>query len=443
MTEQELTQAFGAVDITTPQMKKAIKDWYGLYYDDTKDKDSDPCQQIAYTIVRKLTKATFAEYTATSKDDFTGKILDELYGVRNKALQQSLIGGSVLLKPVPVDDGFIFLPVPRNNIMVFGRDAFGNIVDMGTTEESTYGNNYYTLLERRRVDTDGLTITNRLYASPNKNQLGKPVSLTSIPRYENLAEELHLPIDSIGLVALNTPVENCVDGSADSVSIYAKAAGLIHNINHNEALINSEFDNGKSRIIASADMFEQKENGCKKLDQDLFVGIDEDPADIGITVFSPQLREQSFLNRKNEYLRNVESVIGLKRGLLADVQDVERTATEIASSDGDYNLTIIDFQKAWERTAKALVILCGKLGKLYQVSGAKEYTDVDISFDWGNGVLFDPDRTFAEDLDLVARGMLKPEIALAKHYKMAYDTESDLRKVREKYMPELGQIAGE
>lgn len=435
MTDQELTQAFGAVDITTPQMKKAIKDWYSLYYDDTKDKDSDPCQQIAYTIVRKLTKATFAEYTATSKDDFTGKILDELYGVRNKALQQSLIGGSVLLKPVPVDDGFIFLPVPRNNIKVFGRDAFGNIVDMGTTEESTYGNNYYTLLERRRVDTDGLTITNRLYASPNKNQLGKPVSLTSIPRYENLAEELHLPIDSIGLVALNTPVENCVDGSADSVSIYAKAAGLIHNINHNEALINSEFDNGKSRIIASADMFEQKENGCKKLDQDLFVGIDEDPADIGITVFSPQLREQSFLNRKNEYLRNVESVIGLKRGLLADVQDVERTATEIASSDGDYNLTIIDFQKAWERTAKALVILCGKLGKLYQVSGAKEYTDVDISFDWGNGVLFDPDQTFAEDLDLVARGMLKPEYVIAKRYGMPCDTPADLQKVHEKYFP--------
>lgn len=53
-----------------------------------------------------------------------------------------------------------------------------------------------------------------------------------------------------------------------------------------------------------------------------------------LAIFSPALREQSFLARKQSYLRAVESIIGLKRGLLSEVEEVERTAKEIISSAG-------------------------------------------------------------------------------------------------------------
>ena len=74
--------AFHAQDITSPAMRAAIEDWYGLYYLRKPTKDEDPCQQIPHTIVRKLTKTTFSEYNATSKDAFAAQILNALKSKR-------------------------------------------------------------------------------------------------------------------------------------------------------------------------------------------------------------------------------------------------------------------------------------------------------------------------------------------------------------------------
>ena len=57
-------------------------------------------------------------------------------------------------------------------------------------------------------------------------------------------------VGGIGLVGLKVPLENCVDGSADPVSVYAAAAGLIHNINRNERQLDREFDHGESRVFS-------------------------------------------------------------------------------------------------------------------------------------------------------------------------------------------------
>lgn len=160
-----------------------------------------------------------------------------------------------------------------------------------------------------------------------------------------------------------------------------------------------------------------------------------------MTIFSPALREESFLARKQSYLRAAESIIGLKRGLLSEVEEVERTAKEITSSAGDYNLTIIDFQQMFEAAAKEAVRLCGVLGPLYHVPEAHAVDTDSVTVDWGNGVLYDEDKTWADYLDMVARGLLKPEIALGWRFGMPTETESDLAKIRAKYMPTLDQTA--
>ena len=151
------------------------------------------------------------------------------------------------------------------------------------------------------------------------------------------------------------------------------------------------------------------------------------------------LREQSFQSRKSEYLRNIESLIGLKRGILSQVEAVERTATEITSSQGDYNLTIIDFQDAWEEALKELVFLFADLSSAYRM-GNHSVDEDKIMIDWGNGILYDRDKKWAEMLTLVQAGMLKPEIALAWYYDIDWDKPADLEGIREKYMPELVQM---
>lgn len=433
--------AFRAVDMTSPEMKKAIQRWQNLYYEKAATPDYDPCQRIPYTIVRKLTKTAFSEYSASSKDAFVSEILDAADAKKKSAMQKALIGGESGLKPIPTASGFHFAVVSRPNILVFGRDGDGNMTDIGMAEHSIRDRFYYTLLERRTVDDGGyLTITNRLYRSNDQNSLGQAVALTELPQYAELAEEYTFPepLGSVGVAWLKTPIDNSVDGSPDGVSVYDAAVGLIENINRNEAQINGEFERGKSRIIASADMLEVDEAGGRKnLSASVFTAVDESPDDIGITIFSPALREQSYLARKTEYLRNVENVIGLKRGLLSEVEAAERTATEVTSSEGDYNLTIIDFQQMWESALREAVRLCGVLGRMYRVPGAHDVEDDSIAVDWGNGVLFDEEKTWADYKDMVAAGLLKPEIALGWKFNMPRDTEAQLAEIRKKYMPEV------
>lgn len=439
--------AFRAVDTTSPVMRAAIQKWYDLYFQAAATKDFDSCQRVPFTIVRKLTKTVFSEYAVSSKDEFVSGVLDAVDAKKLYAMQMALIGGESGLKPVPAGKGFRFAVVSRKNILVFARDADGNMTDIGMAEHSVSGRYYYTLLERRTVGAGGfLTITNKLYQSQSKDSLGTSVPLTTLPQYANMEEVYTFPqpLDSVGIAWLKTPIANCVDGGPDCVSAYAAAVGLIENINRNEAQINGEFERGQSRIIVGADMLELDETGKRrKLRGNVFTALDEDPDNIGINIFSPALREQSFLSLKTEYLRNIENVIGLKRGLLSEVEAAERTATEVTSSEGDYNLTIISYQQAWENALREAARICGILGTMYNIPGAHEVDDNSIVVDWGNGILFDEEKTWADYKDMVAAGLLKPEIALGWKFNMPRDTPAQLEKIRGKYMPDVLDESGE
>ena len=420
--------AFDAADITSREMRQAREQWRALYFGQAGE-DEDPCQRIAYTVVSKLTAAAFGEYKATGSQPATKQLLQALEAVRPWAFGQTLVEGECYLKPCPGGDSFTFQVVPRTNLLVFGRDSRGMPTDVGMVERSVEGNQYYTLLERRRLDREGrLQVENRLFRSGDSSRLGQQVNLHSLLAYSLLPEQYtyETPIVGLGMVRLKTPMVNCVDGSQEGVSVYGAATELIRNINRNELQMDREFSRGESRIIASKDML-----GPEGLTDHLFVGLDEDPQTVGLTVFAPPLREGSYLARKLEYLRNVESIVGLRRGMLADANIEERTATEIASSVADFNLTVLSLQRMWQQAVEEAVTVCAALAKAHGLPVAQEKPAVD----WGNGVLFDEAAAWNEYLLMVEKGLLKPEIALGWRFGMKTETPEDLNAIRQKLMP--------
>ena len=440
-----IEQVFRAKDITSPAMRSAIGDWYNLYYCDEQDAGEDTCQRLPVAVVNKLYRAIFSEYTAAAeggKSEFIGDILRGLDSARKRAAQQMLIGGRCFLKPL-LGNPPAFVVVDRRSYMPLGCDELGHITDIGTWEQTQDGNTMYTLLERRTVDAAGyLTIESRLFRAdmPSGGALGTEVPLSTLDKYTQQETIVRLPepVYSIGLIPLECPAENCVDGSMDPVSVYAAACGLIHNINRNEAQINTEFANGESRLIVPDTMMRRRPDGTRGLTDRVFIGAPPGiDGESRITAFSPALREQSFLNRKTEYLRNIESLMGFKRGVLSQVEATEKTATEITSSAGEYNLTIIDFQQAWESAVREALRVCNILGQMYHLcdsTGVDPEKDVVIS--WGNGILYDEDQAWTDYKAMVAAGMLKPEIALGWYFDMPAETPEDLTAIREKYMPQ-------
>lgn len=433
----QFSEIFHVKDITTEEMQDAIEDWYDLYFGIDEDGE-DSCQRIPYAVVTKLTQTIFSEYDASSDNEFAEMVIKALYDVRKKVTQSMLIGGMAMLKPLIFDDELSFVVIPRNNMIILGRNEKNEVTDIGTLEETETGGQYYTFFERRRVNEDGkLEIDSRLYVSDKKDKVGSRVPLDTLPKYEGIDDINIIDVDNIGLIPIACPMENCVDGSDDAVSVYACAVGLIHNINENEYQLKGEFRRGESRVFVSNDLI--KKQGDRVLNDNVFVGLDDDPSAVPITTFSPSLREQSFLARKKEYLRNVETVIGFKRGILSDVEAQERTATEITSSAGDYNLTIIDFQQAFETMVFKAVEIVGELLRAYR-QNAPEVPEEDIIINWGNGILYDKSTTWAEYMTMVQAGLLKPEIAVAYYFNLPWKTEADLNTIRTDYMPAMVQL---
>jgi len=187
-------------------------------------------------------------------------------------------------------------------------------------------------------------------------------------------------------------------------------------------------------------MMKRDRNGNRSFDDKVFTALDDDPDSVGITIFSPEFREQSFLARKTEYLRNIENIIGMKRGILSEVEAAERTATEITSSAGDYNLTIKDLQEMWTAAVNEALRVCSVIGKMYGLYSGAPIEPDDISISYGNGILYDEDKTNSEMMSQVQAGLLAPERYLGWYYNLPCDTEADREKIRKEYMPEVEEV---
>ena len=452
-------ECFGQPDVTSQEMRDAINAWRDTYLKREGDKASDPCMRMAYVIVHKLQKGVFAEYSSdildkekTAKGKWMDRNLSQLDLIRDSILQWMLIGGECWVKPVPrpgPDGSTIFAPllVHRTDAVILAREPDGRVTSIVTAEHTARGSQYYTLLERRTVDANGyLTIENKLYASFDRGTLGVRTALSKLDRYAQLPDLYTYPgpVGGVGRTPLRVPLANCVDGSMDAISIYEPAMGLIRNIDQNEKQLNDEFELARHRLIAPAEMLKTGRDGRRTLDDSVFVALKDIHSDLAPTAFTPQLRDEPYERREQKYLRAIENQIGLKRGMLSDAQEVEKTAFEVASTAGDYNLSLLDLQQVWFDGVREYLTLCDTLGKMYRYCDQSAWDVTEqLAITWGNGVLYDPDRELETDLRLVAAQLLKPEIAVARHFDQPWADEEDLKNVREKYMPAMEELEPE
>ena len=341
-------------------MREAVSRWRNIY-EGRVGAERDGSLALGFTVIRKLSRAIFAEYVPQGA----------LAGLpHQEAMEMAMICGESYLKPMPGG----WMAVDRQDLQIYGRDLFGEPTDVALTEKTRLGRYWYTLLERRSLNAGRLTVTNRLFRSLSERDPGREVPLSAEARYRELPQKFVLEdMSGVGLVRVKMPIRNCVDGSREGVSLFAPAEGLLDAIAENEWQLRQEFRNGASRLVVSRDLLDRGQ-----LKDSLFVALDESPDALGITVFSPELREQSYLNRQQAYLRALENVIGLKRGLLSQVEAVDRTATEITSSEGEYMTTILELRRVWEAAARQALQLEAELtGTAY----------AEPEFAWGDGIV--------------------------------------------------------
>ena len=112
-------EAFGAADITSDAMKKAMESWYALYYAQEGTKQENPCQRIAYTVVAKLVKTIFGEYQTRCE----GTLLPKAVQALNRAMTEDpikardyanlLMYQAQLMADLPIEDPVAYTDLVR------------------------------------------------------------------------------------------------------------------------------------------------------------------------------------------------------------------------------------------------------------------------------------------------------------------------------------------
>lgn len=254
----------------------------------------------------------------------------------NKKMQNGLALGSLVLRPLGPDK---FEYITADKMIPISFDDDGKPNDIAFLSVKRVGeNNYYFRLERHYFTDGNLTIENNCYHSQSRSDIGQRCELENVPEWANIQPG---PIIYPGMTQMDfgyyqNPVENKIDESGCGVSIYESAIGLIRKADRQAARLDWEYESGERAIHVDERALKHSKGKTylPKLSNRLYRGLNlDDGKDKELfKEYSPQMRDEAYKRGLEECKREIEFNVGLAYGDLSDVQNVEKTATEVLSS---------------------------------------------------------------------------------------------------------------
>ena len=212
------------------------------------------------------------------------------------------------------------------------------------------------------------------------------------------------------------PIANTIDTiSPLGVSIYSRVIDLIKEADKQYSRILWEFEGSELAVDVDSSVFKVNTKGQLEIPKGrerLYRTLNLSEEDKW-NVFSPEIRDTSLFNGLNNILKKIEFNCGLAYGTLSDLQETDKTATEIKASKQRSYSTVKDIQNNLENALIDLVSVMDIVSKIYKLSNNTSY---DMSFNFDDSLILDKDLELASMLGDVSAGILRPEIYLAKKY---------------------------
>ena len=340
------------------------------------------------------------------------KLMNEL----RKKLEQGCAAGGMAVRPYPnKTDGHIYFGWTMNwSLYPVAFDENGDLKDVIFRDIYLDGDWTFTRLERHTVEGKNVKVTQRVFKSKFKDQLGSEVALTDVEQWKDLAPEATLDNTDgqmfgwYKVAAANNVDVDCPMG----VSVFHKALNTIKQADIQYSRLLWEFEGSELAIDvdplalrpqkpASYTGAGEPKYELPKLNERLFRAVDV--GENNYNVFSPAIRDTALLNGLNRLLMMIEDLSGLSRGTLSDAPLEARTATELRILRQRTYATIADNQAALERCLRDVVRAMDKYATIYKLAPAGDY---ELSFEWDDSILTDRAQEMSERLELVARGII-------------------------------------
>lgn len=338
-------------------------------------------------------------------DEELNEIYQEVIDHCRNFTEYTMAFGGLIIKPYPVGDEIKFDFATPDRYVI--KDINSHVVFIDRTIKFEDDKDvYYTRLEEHAKDGHW-TVTNSFYRSENYSTLGQPCAQNSIAEWEGIVPESVIEYDRPLFAYLKNPQANNLDWqNKEGVSCFARALSLIQDADEQYQRTLWEFRGSELAIDADVTVLTQRgelPHGKERLFRNL--GIDQESG--FYEVFSPAIRDSSLFNGLNKILRRIEFTVGLAYGTLSEVDQVDKTATEIKSSKQRSYATIVDIQKEIQKALTATAeLICFWLNK----------QEPDISFSFDDSLIVDSETEQKIRMQEVAAGLMKPENYLTWRY---------------------------
>lgn len=411
--KQDIKRLVGPDVELTKKMVEEMELWDSMLRGQAPWNGQAPSLGIEAGICREFADIAINEMEAKVDNEQLDGLFQKALAGLNENLQEGIALGSMIIKPmmggaveyVPARD---FIPV---------KFTAGELTDCVLIEHREKpGGRHYFRAERHQLTANGLKIENKAYCSTAPSRLGAQIPLAGLEEWAGYPEEIAYPgMDRMDLAYYRNPNKNRVDGTPCGVSVYAgDAARLIRKADIQGARLDWEFQSGERAIhIDERALRHDRATGrasVPQLDGRLYRGLNLDPENGELfREYSPEMREEAFSRGLESYYRQIEFAVGLAYGDLSNVQNVDRTATEIrASKQRKYN-RVSAIQENLKTCLGGLVDAIAFYNAMY----TSEYS---FSCAFHDSILADEEAERSQDRQDVAMGVQRPEEYRAKWY---------------------------
>lgn len=329
----EIKRIIGRDVALSQDMINAINDWKNML-NGKADWITDYVKslKIEQGICREFSDVVLTEMESNLSNDKLNTYYQKALFDLNENMQEGLGLGSFILKPLGNGKSEF---ISADKFIPIHFDDTGKPDDCAFMTVKTVGENqYYTKIERHRLENKILIIENTLYHSESRNDMGRRIGLDSVKEWAELPDAVSYPgMDRMDFGFYRNPVKNNIDESPCGISIFEIAKELIQKADIQGARLDWEYESGERAIHVDDKALKKSGNSFRlpKLNKRLYRGMNlEDGKERELLrEYSPAMRDEAFQRGLEKYYRQIEFAVGLSYGDLSDCKEVEKTATEI------------------------------------------------------------------------------------------------------------------
>ncbi|MBQ6856571.1 MAG: phage capsid protein, partial [Lachnospiraceae bacterium] len=290
--------------------------------------------------------------------------------------------------------------------------------------------NYYLRFESHEWKPDKtLRIQNKAYKTSDPSSIGGPVALNTVDEWAALPDDVtYVDVERPDFGYYRNPIKNELDGSPCGVSIYESAADVIKKTDIQFGRLDWEFESGERVVHVDVTALQaapvvgkdgKKKFVMPKLNNRLYRGLNlaGSGGEELYKEYSPEIRDQNFINGLNAYLRRIEFNVGLAYGDLSDVSEVDKTATEAKiAKKRKYNMVTAiqsNLKECLEDLVYALAFYNGLTKSGYE-----------FVCNFKDSILVDEEEERQQDRNDVAMGVMRLDEYRAKWYGETLEEEA-------------------